>query len=173
MVNRTWGLLQNTDMDYGPHFRYSEYEPAHSALRGVLNVVGVLLLHLILGLAPTRALVRRFFLTPGDGSGPDVEKTRNARIALEAIAIADTTEERGDAGTRPVRARAVFSHPSGSYHFSGILLAQAAASLLYTRKLEGGYTGGCLTPAFLGDDFVRRLQEFGAVMNTETLLVSN
>ena len=170
MVNRTWGLLRDTDADYGPRFRYSEYEAASSALSGVLSIFGGSLIMGILNLAPVRALIRRFFLTPGDGAGPDVEASRNSRVALEAVAVADV-EGGGNKGA--VRARTIFSYPSGAYHLTGILVAQGAASLLYAKKLEGGYAGGSLTPAFLGDDFVRRIREAGGVLRSEALPASS
>ncbi|ORY71603.1 uncharacterized protein BCR38DRAFT_454096 [Pseudomassariella vexata] len=69
---------------------------------------------------------------PAPGEGPDVEKVY-ARLEYTA----------------------------GSYLVTAAFLAQGAASLLYARKLEGGVEGGCLTPAFVGEDLIERIRGAG------------
>ncbi|KAI1653990.1 Saccharopine dehydrogenase-domain-containing protein [Daldinia decipiens] len=156
LVHRTWALLQDTDQGYGPNFRYNEYIKVSSAADGLLHILTLVLMRAALKFGPSRRILR--LILPKPGEGPDIEKERSSRVKFEAIAIADMSS-----GSAP-RAYASFSYPSGGYHTTGLLLAQAAASLLYTRNLAGRFSGGCLTPAFLGEDFWRRIQEAGAVL---------
>lgn len=165
ITHRAWGLLRDTDADYGPNFQYNEYAKVSSALSGFLSILGSRLLLAALGSAPIAAVARWFL--PGPGEGPDVEKTKNIRVAMEAVAVPDVEGE--DAQRRAPRARSVFSYPGGGYHVTALFLVEGAASLLYARELEGGYAGGCLTPSFLGDDFVRRIRKAGAVLKSEML----
>ncbi|RYP56076.1 hypothetical protein DL771_012139 [Monosporascus sp. 5C6A] len=165
VVHRTWGLLRNTDKDYGPNFQYNEYDRATSTLSGISRALSTRTLFWLLSFAHVRNIASRFLPNPGEG--PDVERTRNSRIAVEGVAVPDVRQ-----GERAPRALATFSYPSGTYHATALFLAQGAASLLYARKLEGGYSGGCLTPAILGDDFVQRIRSAGAVLRTELLPAS-
>ncbi|RYP05652.1 hypothetical protein DL764_003661 [Monosporascus ibericus] len=153
VVHRTWGLLRSTDKDYGPNFQYNEYDRATSPLSGISRVLSTGVLFGLLSFAPVRNIASRFLPNPGDG--PDVEQTRNSRIAVEVVAVPDVTEEE-----RAPRALATFSYPSGPYHATALFLAQGAASLLYAKKLAGGYAGGCLTPAILSDDFMQRIRPY-------------
>ncbi|KAI2778010.1 Saccharopine dehydrogenase-domain-containing protein [Daldinia loculata] len=156
LVHRTWALLQDTDQGYGPNFRYNEYIKVSSATDGILRMLTLVLMRAALKFGPSRRILR--LILPKPGEGPDVEKERSSRLKFEAIAIADTSSDSAP------RAYASFSYPSGGYHTTALFLAQAAASLLYTRNLAGQFSGGCLTPAFLGEDFWRRIQEAGAVL---------
>ncbi|KAH6646213.1 Saccharopine dehydrogenase-domain-containing protein [Truncatella angustata] len=148
VVHRTWGLLQG-GKEYGANFHFNEYNSASSTLHGLWKMLNVVLLGLLLSVKP----LARLFL-PQEGDGPDLEATRHAPAELEAVAIADGDETK--------KAFARFKFLGGSYYVTGAVLAQGAASLLYTRHLEGGYEGGNLTPAFLGEDFAERLRGAGA-----------
>ncbi|KAK6951511.1 hypothetical protein Daesc_006032 [Daldinia eschscholtzii] len=161
LVHRTWALLQDTDQAYGPNFEYNEYIKVSSAVGGILRLLTLVLVRGALKFGPSRRLLG--LVLPKPGEGPDVEKERASRIKFEAIATADT-------GSNPVpRAYASFSYPSGSYHTTALFLAQGAASLLYTRNLANHVPGGCLTPAFLGEDLWKRLQNAGAVLRVNLL----
>ncbi|KAI0095902.1 Saccharopine dehydrogenase-domain-containing protein [Daldinia grandis] len=161
LVHRTWALLQDTDQGYGPNFRYNEYNKASSAVDGILRLFTSILMSIALEFRLSRRILG--LILPKPGEGPDVEKERLSRLKFEAVAIADTNSESAP------RAYASFSYPSGGYHTTGLLLAQAAASLLYTRNLAGQFSGGCLTPAFLGEDFWRRIKEAGAVLQVNMI----
>lgn len=156
LVHRTWGLLSSTDQAYGPNFQYYEFDKVSSTFAGLSRILNTALLAIMLKISLLRTIAKLFFPKPGEG--PDVEKSRRSRTKFEAVAIA---EPNGD--SNPPRAYASFSYPSGGYHTTAVVLAEGAASLLYTRRLEGGYKGGCLTPAFLGDDLLRRIQAAGVV----------
>ncbi|OTB02556.1 hypothetical protein M426DRAFT_74502 [Hypoxylon sp. CI-4A] len=157
LVHRAWGLLRNTTQDYGPNFQYNEYNKVSSVAAGIFSMLNTAIVGFALSFGITRKILSLVFPAPGEG--PDVEKTRRSPVKFEAVAIADS-----DDGEEPPRAYASFSYPSGAYHVTGLLLSQAAASLLYTRNLEGGFAGGCLTPAFLGDDFLNRIRSAGATI---------
>ena len=101
---------------------------------------------------------------PVPGQGPDLEKEKNYRVEMEAVAIADV-----DDGKAAPKVYSHFVYPGGPYHTTGAFLAQGAASLVYVRKLEGGAVGGLLTPAFLGADLIERIQGVGAELSTKIL----
>lgn len=162
VVHRTWGLLQGTNQEYGPNFQFNEYEKVSSTAAGLLRMLNTSLLNTLLGFKLFRSIAKLFLPAPGEG--PDVEKTRYSRVKFEAVAIADVND-----GSVPPRAYASFSYPSGAYHTTALFLAQGAASLLYTRSLEGRIAGGCLTPAFLGDDLIRWVQEAGATFKVNLI----
>ncbi|KAI1099325.1 Saccharopine dehydrogenase-domain-containing protein [Jackrogersella minutella] len=139
LVHRTWGLFRGSDQDYGPNF----------------HMLNTAFLNPIAKLSFLRIIAKPFLPAPGEG--PDVEKERHSRVKFEAVAVA---ESNGD--SEPPRAYASFSYPSSGYHTTALFLAQGAASLLYSRNLGGHTVGGCLTPAFLGDDLLSSVQAAGA-----------
>ncbi|RAO72956.1 uncharacterized protein BHQ10_008968 [Talaromyces amestolkiae] len=154
VVHRTWGLLDGGNR-YGLNFRYSEYSKVSSTIAGIVDILKAKGIRLMFTLAPLRAILRIILPKPGDG--PDVEKEKNAVVDMEAVASADSE----DSSTSP-KVYARFKFSGGPYTATAAWLAQGAASLLYTRKLEDGVVGGCLTPAFLGADLVERIQAVGA-----------
>lgn len=162
VVHRTWGLLDGGNY-YGRNFRYSEYNKVSSTIAGIMDILKSKGIKLMFTLPPLRVIAKMILPKPGDG--PDVEKEKNAVVDMEALALADSTE--GDSTLPKVYARMKFS--GGPYTATAAFLAQGAASLLYTRKLEGGFEGGCLTPAFLGTDLVERIQGVGAELEINVL----
>ncbi|KAL5346214.1 hypothetical protein ACLOAV_008481 [Pseudogymnoascus australis] len=160
VVHRTWGLLGGGE-DYGANFQYNEYNKASSTLAGVFQILNSRAIGLMLALAPLRAIAKMFLPVPGQG--PDLEKEKNYRVEMEAVADADTDDEAAP------RAYSRFVYPGGPYHTTGAFLAHGAASLLYVRKLDGGAVGGCLTPAFLGADLIERIQGASVEFSTKML----
>lgn len=161
VVHRTWGLLSG-GMAYGAKFQYSEYKKASSTLAAVFQVLNTMAIKLMLALPPLRAIAA--MVLPAPGQGPDPAKEKDYRFEMEAVAIADTDDDE----TAP-RAYSHFAYPGGPYHATAAFLAQGAASLLYHRKLEGGVSGGCLTPAFLGQDLVERIRGVSTDFSTKML----
>lgn len=155
IVHRTWGLLSGGS-EYGANFRYSEYESVSSTFYGLWKMLNGMLLGLFMSLGPVARL-----LLPKEGEGPDLETHGRALSQLEAVAFADGDDNK--------RAAARFNFVGGSYYVTAAVLAQGAASLLYKRELQGGYEGGNLTPACLGDDFVDRLTAVGAEIDANLL----
>lgn len=161
VVHRTWGLLGG-GKEYGSNFQYNEYKKASSTLAGIFQILNTKAIGLLLTLPPLKAIA--MMLLPVPGQGPDPVKEKNYRVEMEAVAIADTDDEK----TAP-RAYSHFAYPGGPYHATAAFLAQGAASLLYVRKLEGGVAGGCLTPAFLGADLVERIRGVSTEFSTNML----
>ncbi|EHK49352.1 hypothetical protein TRIATDRAFT_92417 [Trichoderma atroviride IMI 206040] len=161
VVHRTWGLL-NGGMAYGANFHYSEYKKASSTLAAMFQMLNTMAVNLMLALPPLRAIAA--MVLPAPGQGPDPVKEKNYRFEMEAVAIADTDDD----ATAP-RAYSHFAYPGGPYHATAAFLAQGAASLLYRRKLEGGVSGGCLTPAFLGQDLIERIRGVSTDFSTKML----
>lgn len=152
LVHRTWGLLRDTDDDYGPNFQYNEYQSVGSTLGGLFNMLSNKALGAIVT-SPLALQLMKLFM-PAPGSGPDPAVTAKTPTVLQVVAIADSGPSR--------RAHAHFSFPSGPYHTTALFLGQSAASLLYDRTLEGGLKGGCLTPAILGESLLNRIKSAGA-----------
>lgn len=155
LVHRTWGLLRETNQAYGSSFQYNEYNKVSSTVAGVMSMLTSASITSMMKYEVTRRIAKLFLPNPGDG--PDIEKERRSQVKFEAVAIAES-----DDNNEPFRAYASFSYPSGGYLATALFLAHGAASLLYTRNLEGQVVGGCLTPAFLGDDLLNRVQAAGA-----------
>ncbi|KAH9996748.1 Saccharopine dehydrogenase-domain-containing protein [Xylariaceae sp. FL0662B] len=160
VVHRTWGLLTSAGQEYGPNFQYNEYHRVSSTIAGLFLLAQKFLIEYLLWFGPTRALVK-MILPTASGKGPDIEKSLRQPVEIEAIGVADSSDAR--------RAHASFSHPSGSYPVTALFLAQGAASLLYTRSLEGQVAGGSLTPAFLGADLISRIQSAGATFRVNLM----
>lgn len=157
-IHRTWGLLGGSQ-GYGPNFRYNEYDTAASTLSAILKVLQVALLNVLLSSQLLYHYVLRPTL-PSTGDGPDLTVQKKVhKIGMEAVAIAD-----GDATKR---AATSFEFPGGTYYMTAVCMAHGAASLLYSRKLEGGHEGGLLTTACLGQDLVDRLTAAGAKFETK------
>lgn len=157
LVHRTWGLLRGTDQDFGPNFQFNEYIYVGSTVGGIVTWLSGIVLGSILGSSIGISLLK--YVMPAPGSGPDLAQAVRSPIRLEAVAIPDDE--------KAPRVRSVFAYPSSSYYTTGLFLAEGAASLLYTRELEGGIKGGCLTPAILGQDLVKRIQAAGATFTVE------
>ncbi|KAL7917320.1 Saccharopine dehydrogenase domain-containing protein [Trichoderma austrokoningii] len=161
VVHRTWGLLSG-GMAYGSNFQYSEYRKAPSTLVAMFQMLKTMAIKLLLALSPLRAIAA--MVLPAPGQGPDPAKEKSYQFEIEAVAIADTDNDE----TAP-RVYSHFAYPGGPYHATAAFLAQGAASLLYVRKLEGGVSGGCLTPAFLGQDLIERIRGVSTDFSTKVL----
>ncbi|CAJ2508721.1 Uu.00g137470.m01.CDS01 [Anthostomella pinea] len=64
VIHKTWGLLQGTDKSYGDRFQYNEFDKVTST-----------------------KLAKRYL--PPLSAGPDVEKTRDSPVKMEAVAVAE------------------------------------------------------------------------------------
>ncbi|CAH0054367.1 unnamed protein product [Clonostachys solani] len=154
IVHRTWGLLQGSRSEYGPNFQYNEYQSVKSTLGGLSELIKSSVIETLMS-SPLLLRLLSLFM-PAPGSGPDVKQAEKIPVKLQAMAKPENESS--------PKVFASFSYPSGSYHTTALFLGQAAASLLYTKSLEGGLTGGCLTPATLGPDFLERIRSSGATI---------
>ncbi|KAF3007008.1 hypothetical protein E8E14_008705 [Neopestalotiopsis sp. 37M] len=163
IVHRTWGLLDG-GRDYGVNFQYNEYASVSSTLQAVAKMLSGLFLGLFLSLGP----LARLFL-PREGEGPDLEEHGKSVSELEVVAFAEDERHGHQQEDKKTAAVARFRFVGGPYYITAAVLAHGAASLLYKRELEGGYQGGNLTPACLGDDFVDRLKSIGTEFEVKIL----
>ncbi|KAI3317787.1 Saccharopine dehydrogenase-domain-containing protein [Xylariaceae sp. AK1471] len=154
IVHRTASLLRDRVRGYSPSFQYNEYVKASSLVDGLFLVLSKKIIDVVVHTPMLFKLARNFMPAPGDG--PDVEKSRLSPTRAEAIAVAEPPP-----GETPRRMRGTLSYNSGPYLLTGLFMAEAAASLLQSRSLEGQLTGGCLSPAFLGDNLLKRLENVG------------
>ena len=116
---------------------------------------------LLLAISPIRTLAKKLVYQPGQGP-PSSASSKDA-FELRAIAIAD----QGFGKER--RAMSRFRYDGGLYYFTGLCLAEAAMVLLREEELVERLGGGVLTPACLGDSFVRGLQNAGVEIGAEMM----
>lgn len=158
IVQRSWGLLDKGRF-YGPNFQYSEYLSVRNTLVGITVHFAFAIGSLILLLRPIRWLVKKLVYAPGEGRAKI--HTKKEVFEFRAIATADEAER------PPRRAFARFRWDGGAYHLTGVLLAQAAMVILDDSKIVEKLGGGVLTPAILGQPFIKRLCEAGVKFETE------
>jgi short subunit dehydrogenase-like uncharacterized protein len=164
VIHRTWGLLADSEEGYGDDFYYNEYRKVPNMFMGLFVILSNYVLMAVLSFGPLRPITKRFL--PQPGSGPDLDAARKSSVEMEAVAIADSE----DAKKAPrAYGKFVFTE-GGPYYLTAAFLAQGAASLLYDRKLEAGVEGGCLTPAFLGAELMRRMEDVGGGLKGPRLL---
>lgn len=84
IVHRSWGLL-----NYGPKFRFHEYQKARNHLTAVLLHFALILAGLFLATPPLRNLAKKYVYQPGDG--PTEEDWKNDRFEYRAIAYPDVS----------------------------------------------------------------------------------
>ncbi|KAK2049469.1 hypothetical protein LZ31DRAFT_514377 [Colletotrichum somersetense] len=163
LVLRSWGLLGGPKSGWGPNFRYNEYEKADSYAGAVLNMIRCYAMLKLLVLAQYtwfRNLVLRS--ARGLGTGPSEEDLKSQPLTMAAFIEVDPTVEENRGKGCLVELR----FADGGYPLSALLMAQAAATLLYDRNLPKGIEGGCLTAGVLGPGFVDRVVSGGLEMKT-------
>jgi short subunit dehydrogenase-like uncharacterized protein len=166
ITHRSWGLYETSAKDtsksslsYGPRFHFEEHMRAKSLLAGLAMNIGVTLFGLFFAFPPSRwvlaPLLKRFVI-PAPGEGPSKEEMKKEFMSYRAVGIADTEAKE--------RVKATLDVAHGGYGATGLTLSAAAAVLLRGRLEEteaGRLGGGLLTPATLGEQYVRKLDEFG------------
>lgn len=162
IVHRTWGLLNGIVPGYGNEFQYNEYDRVASVVQGWGKVVMSWIMGRALGSRGLYRILRMFSPKPGDG--PELEQSRLLRVRMEVLAVGE-----GDGEYRGKCVSVGFEYRGGPYIATALFLAEAAASLLYERKIEGGLVGGCLTPAMLGRDLLDRVEKAGAKVEIGTV----
>ncbi|KAH6968160.1 Saccharopine dehydrogenase-domain-containing protein [Fusarium avenaceum] len=168
LVNRSWGLLGGPKSSWGPNFQYNEYEKAESYVGAIVNMIrGYIVLKMLswIQFPWFRNFISRN--APPLGQGPSDEKIKSEPFTSAAVIEADQTvvENRGKCCYVELR------YQEGGYPFAAMIMAQAAATLLYDRNLAGGINGGCLTAGVLGPEFVKRAE--GAGLEIKTTMIEN
>lgn len=158
LVNRSWSLFDRGNF-YGPDFQYKEYMSVRNSFMGLVTHYALTLGMAALAVPPFRWIIKKFVHQPGEG--PTRESTAKDRIEYRAIAVADTKESQ--------RAFAKFCFGGSAYHLTGILMAEAAITILRDSTAAHGMGGGFLTPATLGQAYIDRLRKAGATLDTHML----
>ena len=158
LVNRSWSLYDGGNT-YGPNFRYKEYGSARNVFTGFMVHLALTLGVVALTIPPFRWLVRRLVHQPGEG--PSRESTAKDRIEYRAIAIADNKESQ--------RAFARFRYDGSAYDLSGLLMVEAAITILRDSTPAHKMGGGVLTPATLGQAYIDRLRKARVVFDAYIL----
>ncbi|KAK3333216.1 Saccharopine dehydrogenase-domain-containing protein [Cercophora scortea] len=162
IVERTWGLLASTPQAYGPNFSFRQYMKARNWLSGVAIHLGLMLMGLVMVTPFLRRIAVKYVYKPGEG--PDVEEAKKDSLEFRGVAVPDVQEGAG----RQAFCRAWF-HGS-AYYLTGILLAEAAATLLEDGGEDENLPGGGIyTPACLGQPFIDRLDHAGFYFETKLL----
>ncbi|MCJ1379006.1 hypothetical protein MMC17_002105 [Xylographa soralifera] len=160
LVQRSWGLLNRGDF-YGQNFQYKEYATTRNTLTGLVTHLVIVFGMAALAIPPVRWLAKMFVHQPGEG--PTKESTAKDRVEFKAIATADTEGSE--------QATAICGYNGSAYDFTGVLMAEAAISIVRdgnkTPAREIG--GGILTPATLGQAYVDRLRNAGVELEASML----
>jgi short subunit dehydrogenase-like uncharacterized protein len=172
ITHRSWGLYSqiaqtsnNPSLSYGPRFRFNEYMRASGLLSGFITKLAFASMGLLLVLPPTRwilaPLIKRFII-PSIGSGPSRESMKHDFMSYRGVGVADD-------GKGKVTAKIDSAH--GGYGLTAITMVSAASVILRGRLEDteaGRLGGGILTPAMLGDEYVKTLHEFGMKISVDT-----
>ncbi|KAK4106256.1 hypothetical protein N658DRAFT_460638 [Parathielavia hyrcaniae] len=165
LVQRTWGLLDSSrslhggEQAYGPRFTFREYMRPRNWLTGMAVHLGLMLFGLVLVTPWLRRAVARWVYQPGEG--PEAGVASGDEIEYRGVGYVD----RDDGGKgEEVMCRAWFR--GSTYYLTGILLAEAAATLL---QEDLDLPGGVYTPACLGQPFIDRLDRAGFHFETKRL----
>ncbi|KAG2439493.1 hypothetical protein HXX76_004847 [Chlamydomonas incerta] len=147
IVQASHALLRDTaaPLEYGKDFKFTEMIAASGALGASLVSAGTVVVGAVLGLAPLRAVARRFLPAPGQGPSEDVQ--RNGFWSHDLVAVTD------EAKPRVVRGKCGDRRDPGYWSTSRMLLETGLALSVDGPKLAADprlATGGVLTAAAAG-----------------------
>jgi short subunit dehydrogenase-like uncharacterized protein len=161
ITHRSWGLYQSSNdasLHYGPRFRFNEYMRASGLISGFLIKVALASVGLFLALPPTRWVLSpliKNLVIQAPGQGPSRESMKHDFMSYRGVGVAED-------GKGKVTGKLDVAH--GGYVATAITLS-AAAQVILRGRMEtteaGRLGGGMLTPATLGEEYVRTLNEFG------------
>ncbi|MCJ1478150.1 hypothetical protein MMC13_006826 [Lambiella insularis] len=158
IVERTWGLLEHGDY-YGQNFQYREYATARNSITGFLTHLALAFGVVTLMIPPFIWLAQKLVHLPGQG--PTRESTAKDRSEFRAIATADNAESR--------QALVVCSFEGSAYEYTGVLMVEAAISIIRDTSPAHHMGGGILTPATLGHAYIDRLRRAKVVLEAHML----
>ena len=159
IAHRSWGLYQSSPdetQQYGPRFRFNEYARAPNFLAGLAQKAALGSVAVLLAIPVTRWVLEPLFkmVIPSPGQGPSRESMKKDFMHYRGVGCTQDGKK--------VLADLEVAH--GGYVATAITLSAAAKVMLRGRLDEteaGRLGGGILTPATLGDEYVRTLDEFG------------
>jgi short subunit dehydrogenase-like uncharacterized protein len=165
ITHRSWGLYFQTaessndpSLSYGPRFRFNEYMRASGLFSGLLIKLALGSIGFLLALPPTRWILApliKNFVIQSPGQGPSKDSMKNDFMSYRGVGVAED-------GKGKVTAKLDIAH--GGYAATGLTLSSAAQVILRGRLEDteaGRLGGGILTPATLGDQYVKTLNDFG------------
>jgi len=150
IVNRSWALFSGGKW-YGPKFEFDEFMRVGSAFMGAaVHFIGAFV---VVGLyfAPFRWLMKKLVFQPGQG--PSKEDFEKHSLSYKCIATADSSAKK--------RAMSTFDYSGSGYYMTGILVAEAAMTVLRGEENLAKKLGGMVTPACLEMEYVERLKKAG------------
>ncbi|KAK5654088.1 hypothetical protein OQA88_7519 [Cercophora sp. LCS_1] len=158
LVERTWGLVASTPAlkgeAYGPNFSFRQFMRAKSVAAGIGIHFGLMVFGIILATPFLRRFIAKRVTQPGEGAS--LEDAEKDEVEYRGIGKPDVV---GGGDGEVAYCRAWFKGPN--YYLTGILLAEAAATLLQDDIDEKLVPGGVYTPACLGQGFIDRLDKAG------------
>lgn len=172
IVERSWGLIGNGKV-YGPNFRFLEYARAKNLFRALfihfVMTVGTILLKLPFATGVMRKVI------PPTGYGASEEEAKSHFVEYRAVGRPNAdTLKRAHARVRydgslyeskqahqPHFARALDKAILTLFTVSGLLVSQAALTLLKDDVMAKKLGGGFMTPATLGQPLIDRLGDLG------------
>jgi short subunit dehydrogenase-like uncharacterized protein len=158
IVYRSWGLFNDGEW-YGSNFSFNEFMRVGSAFMGSLvHYIGTFL---AVGLyfAPFRWLAKKLVFQPGQG--PSKEDFAKHRLSYKCIATADSSSKK--------RALSTFDYKGSGYYMTGILVAEAALTVLRGKENLAKRLGGMVTPACLEMEYIERLKNAGVKIDVSIL----
>ncbi|KAJ9664659.1 hypothetical protein H2198_000005 [Neophaeococcomyces mojaviensis] len=148
---------------YGFNFNYAEYMAVDSPVVGMLISWLLTLLTIALAIPPIRAIVKGF-MKYKPGEGPSVESTKDNRVEIRAVAVAEQLSK------TPRKAFVNFVFEGGVYELTARLLVIGAITLLKDQdKVVKTHGFGFLTPSSLGQEYIDRLDKAGVKLKARQL----
>ncbi len=151
IVHRSWGLYDQGNY-YGRKFHFNEYQYTVSRFKAFM--MSWVLFWVQSGLKyfrPFRWLVKRILPTPGQG--PPKADFKSYRTRFRAVATADSQPEH--------KVVADLLYKGSPYYLTGVLVVQAAMSLLNGGDSLAKKLTGYVTPATWGMELVDRMKQAG------------
>lgn len=151
IVHRSWGLY-NQGNYYGRKFHFNEYQYMGGRFKAF--IVSWVLFWVQSGLKyfpAFRWVVKRFLPTPGQG--PPAAEFSSYRTKFRAVATADSQHEH--------KVVANLLYKGSPYYLTGVLVVEAAMSLLNGGDSLAKKIRGYVTPATWGMELVDRMKQAG------------
>ncbi|KAK5414285.1 hypothetical protein LTR06_004098 [Exophiala xenobiotica] len=153
IVHRSWGLYEQGNY-YGENFSFGEYQLVGSRLKAFLMSYTVFFIRTALAfIPPLRWLLKK--ILPPSGSGPPKSEFQNYRVVFKTVATADSVPEH--------KVMATLSYKGSPYYLTGVLVVQAALTLLQGEDTLGKRLKGMVTPATWGMELVSRIKQQAGV----------
>lgn len=175
IVLRSWGLTKQytPTKQYGDNFTFTEFKRCKWVLEGLITWVTIAVLSIGVLLPPFRWIARKVVTQPGFGPAQETFDVKK-KGALEWMSVG-TSADVDAKGEKKVLCNMRFEK-GDAYALTALLIVEAGLAILDLEKGEGDpeclakvIGGGVLTPACLGEGYVKRLNEVGVTIKTRDL----